>query len=284
MSKNLEGAFWALGTTAMFAIAIAMSKMAVQDFHVLQILFIRQAVIFCSVLPSIVRHFPNNLKTKHPFPHLLRLAGAFSTLCISLWAVSIMPLTTVVVLMFSTTFFVSILAVLFLDEKIGRYRIASILVGFIGVVVVVRPSFASISEATSLIVLFAAFGAAIAVICVRKLSQIDSTVTLLSYQAIFVGVLAGIPMFWLWTTPSMSDFAFLIGIGAVSTVAQWTGIHALRLGEASLVSSLRYTEIIYATILGYWLFAELPDMYTLIGAALIIGSALFMILRERVKA
>jgi len=96
----------------------------------------------------------------------------------------------------------------FLDEKIGIYRILSIVVGFAGVVVVLRPDFASISDASSLIVLFAAFGASIAVICVRRLTQVDSTATLLSYQAIFVGVLAGIPMLWFWITPSLSDFLF----------------------------------------------------------------------------
>lgn len=284
MSKNFEGALWALGATVMFAIAIAMSKLAAQDFHILEILFFRQAVIFCYVLPSIVRHFPTNLKTKHPIVHAFRLVGGFATLSISLWAVTFMPLTTVVVLLFSSVFFVSILATIFLDEKIGIYRILSIVIGFAGVIIVVRPDFGSISDASSLVVLIAALGTATAIICVRKLTQVDSTVTLLTYQALFVGLLSGVPMFWLWQTPSFSDFLFLIAIGVISTAAQWVAIHALRLGEASLISALRYTEIIYATALGFWLFDELPDVYTLGGATLIIASALFMIQREKIKS
>ncbi|MEH6497239.1 MAG: DMT family transporter [Pseudomonas marincola] len=284
MSKNFEGALWALGATVMFAIAIAMSKLAAQDFHILEILFFRQAVIFCYVLPAIVRHFPNNLKTKHPITHAFRLVGGFATLSISLWAVTFMPLTTVVVLLFSSVFFVSILATIFLDEKIGIYRILSIVIGFAGVIIVVRPDFGSISDASSLVVLIAALGTATAIICVRKLTQVDSTVTLLTYQALFVGLLSGVPMFWLWQTPSFSDFLFLIAIGVISTAAQWVAIHALRLGEASLISALRYTEIIYATALGFWLFDELPDVYTLGGATLIIASALFMIQREKIKS
>lgn len=285
MSKNFEGALWALLTTAMFAIAIAMSKMAANDYHVLQILFFRQSVILISVLPVIIRTFPSSLMTRHPVQHLIRLTGAFASLSIALFAVTELPLTTVTVLMFSTTFFVSILAALILKEKIGLARIFSVVAGFVGVVIVVRPSFDSFSDLISLAVLCGAFGAACAIICVRRLTQVEPTTTLLVYQALFIGVIAGVPMFWIWQTPDFEGLMYLLAIGAVSTVAQWTGIHALKLGEASVVSSLRYTEIVYASVLGFWLFSEVPDTYTIGGAIIIIGSALFIIHREsRIKS
>lgn len=280
MSKNLQGILWALATTALFSIAAAMAKISVADFHVLQILFIRQMIVFLSVLPSVAKDFPSNLRTKHPLVHMFRLIGAFIALSTGIWAVSVLPLTTATTLAFSQVFFVTLLAMKFLNEPIGLQRISAAIIGFIGVLIVLRPSLSGITDINSFIPIIGAMGAAVAVTCVRKLSQTDSTATLLSYQAIFVGLLSGIPMFWLWVTPDWSDLLFMVAIGIVATAAQWTGIKALREGEASIISSIGYIQLIYASLLGYLLFAETPDSFTLIGASVIIGSAIYTIQRE----
>ncbi|NOX74199.1 MAG: EamA family transporter [Alphaproteobacteria bacterium] len=87
-------------------------------------------------------------------------------------------------------------------------------------------------------------------------------------------------MIWLWVTPSWPQLLQLVGVGVVASLGQWAGISALRQGEASLISSIGFMQMIYALILGYVFFAELPDRFTLIGAGLIIGSALYTIRRE----
>jgi drug/metabolite transporter (DMT)-like permease len=284
MSKNMVGILWALVATVLYAVSAAMGKTAAADYHILQILFFRQIIVFLSVLPAITHNFPENLKTSHPLAHGFRLAGAFIALSMGLWAVSVLPLATAIVLMFSQTFFVTILGIWFLGEGIGLHRLASILIGFAGVVIVVRPGMDGFADMNSLIPVCAAVGASVAVIVVRKLSQFESTATLLSYQAVFVGLLAGMPMFWLWVTPDLNDLLFLLGIGVVATLAQWIGIKALRFGEASLISSIKYTELVHATILGFWFFEEVPDDWTLTGAAIIICSALYMIRREAVAS
>jgi len=280
MSRNLEGAMWALAAAALYAVSAALGKFAANDYHILQILFFRQIIVFLSVLPIIARNFPDNLKTQHPLAHGFRLGGAFIALSMGLWAVSVLPLATAVVLMFSQTFIVALLAMWFLGEGLGLHRLASIFIGFAGVVIVVRPGLDGFFEMNSLIPIGASAGAAVAVIVVRKLSQFESTATLLSYQAIFVGLLSGVPLFWLWVTPDLIGLLMLLAIGIVATFGQWIGIKALRLGEASLVSSIKYTELIYAAILGYWFFADMPDAWTLAGATIIIASAIYMIRRE----
>ncbi|MBL4727695.1 MAG: DMT family transporter [Rhizobiaceae bacterium] len=280
MSKNLQGILWALTTTALFSIAAAMAKISVADFHVLQILFIRQLIVFLSVLPSVAKDFPKNLKTNYPLAHMFRLIGAFIALSTGIWAVSVLPLTTATTLAFSQIFFVTLLAMKFLKEPIGLQRISAVIIGFIGVLIVLRPSFNGIADTNSFIPIIGAMGAAVAITCVRKLSQTDTTATLLSYQAIFVGLLSGIPMIWLWVTPNWPDFLFMVAIGIVATAAQWTGIKALREGEANVVSSIGYIQLIYASLLGYLLFSEIPDTFTLIGASLIIASAIYTIRRE----
>jgi drug/metabolite transporter (DMT)-like permease len=283
MSKNLQGILWALLATVLYAVTAAMGKVAASEFHILQILFFRQIIVFLSVLPAITHNFPENLKTSHPLAHGFRLAGAFVALSMGLWAVSVLPLATAIVLMFSQTFFITILGMWYLGEGIGLHRLASILIGFAGVVIVVRPGLDGFADTNSLIPIGAAAGASVAVIVVRKLSQFESTATLLSYQAVFVGLLAGVPMFWLWLTPNLADLGFLLGIGVVATLAQWIGIKALRYGEAGLISSIKYTELVHASILGFWFFQDVPDAWTLTGAAIIICSALYMIHRESRK-
>lgn len=283
MSPNLKGVLLALGASALFTISAAMTKLASADYNVLQILFVRQTIILIAVLPSLARNFPENLKTRHIGLHGIRLSGAFIALAGGFWAVAVLPLTTATVLAFSSVFFTTLLAVAFLGERVGAPRIAAIAVGFAGVLIVVRPSVSGIADLHALIAIAAALGAATAKTSIRRLSKTDRTSTLLAYQAIFIGLLAGLPMAWLWVTPDWAGLILLVSIGVVSTLAQWVGVMALRSGEASLVTSVDYMQLIYAAILGYWLFLEWPDIYTLAGASLIVGSALFTVHREARK-
>jgi len=280
LPDNLKGVLWALLATALFAIVAAMAKVAVNEYHVLQILFFRQVVVFLSCLPTIAKSFPESLKTRHPKMHAARLIGAFVALSCGIWAVAVLPLTTAITLGFGQVFFVALLALIFLSEPVGKHRIGAVVAGFIGVVIVMRPGVDGIVDVHALIPILAAFGAGIAVISVRKLSQTESTQTLLVYQSLFVGALAGVPLFWFWKAPDLGGTLFLLAMGILATVGQWVGVKALRLGEASVVGNIQYMQLIYAAILGFFLFGEVPDIYTIAGAAIIIGSSIYIIHRE----
>jgi drug/metabolite transporter (DMT)-like permease len=212
--------------------------------------------------------------------HAARLIGAFVALSCSIWAVAVLPLTTAITLGFAQVFFVALLALSFLNERVGMYRIAAVIVGFVGVVIVMRPGVEGIINVHAFIPVLGALGAGVAVISVRRLSQTESTATLLIYQALFVGALAGVPLFWLWVTPDLNGVLFLLGMGIVATVGQWVGVKALRLGEASVIGNIQYMQLIYAAILGYFLFKEVPDIYTIAGAAIIVGASVYIFHRE----
>lgn len=280
LSNNIKGVLWALLATALFAIAAAMAKVGVKDYHVLQILFFRQIVVLISSVPSIVKTFPGSLKTNYPFIHLLRLMGAFVALSCGIWAVSVLPLTTAITLGFAQVFFVALLALYFLKESVGSHRISAVLIGFLGVVVVMRPGVDGFFDVHAFIPIVAAVGAAVAVTAVRKLSQTESTATLLIYQAVFVGALAGIPLFWLWIAPDLFGLMFLLAMGVLAAAGQWVAVKALRLGEASVIGNTQYIQVVYASILGFFLFDEIPDIYTVLGATIIIGSSIYMLHRE----
>ena len=280
-SDNVKGVLLALVSTGLFAIVAAMAKIAVTEFHVLQILLFRQLVVLASCLPQLQQDFPRVLTTQHPKLHAARLMGAFTALSCGIWAVAVLPLTTAITLGFAQVFFVTLLALLVLKETVSRHRIIAVIFGFIGVVVVMRPGINGLFNAYALIPLLGAAGAAVAVISVRKLSQTEKTATLLIYQAVFVGLLAAIPLIWFWQTPDLKEALFLLLMGVIATAGQWIGVKSLRVGEASVIGNIQYVGLIYATILGFVFFREVPDVFTLIGATFIVGSSLYMLHIER---
>lgn len=280
MTDNNKGVLWALISTGLFALVAAMAKVAVDDYHVLQILFFRQLVVLLSSLPSIFQSFPCSLQTHYPKVHALRLIGAFVALSCGIWAVAVLPLTTAITLGFAQVFFVALLASFILNESVGLHRMLAVVAGFIGVVVVMQPGTEGIVNVYALIPILGALGAAIAIVSVRKLSETESTATLLAYQAVFVGVLAGVPLFWFWVTPDLPGLMFLIAMGVLATVGQWVGVKALRLGEASVVGNIEYVKLIYGTVLGVLVFSEIPDAYTLVGAMIIVASSCYVFHRE----
>ncbi|MGH1360438.1 MAG: DMT family transporter [Burkholderiaceae bacterium] len=280
MTKNSQGIIWALVATALFSVEAAIAKMAVTEFHVLQILFFRQLFVFGSALPAIKKSFPHSLATQYPGIHAARLTGAFTALSAGIWAVSVLPLTTATTLSFAKVFFVALLALIFLSEQIGAYRGSAVVVGFLGVVIVMRPGLQGLADPNVLIAIVGALGAAVAQICVRKLSQTESTATLLTYQAVFVGSIAGVSLFWLWVTPTLSGLLMLAGIGILATAGQWLAVKALRLSEAGVVANVQYVQLVYAAVLGFVIFSETPDAYTLIGAMVIIGSSIILFNHE----
>ncbi|AZV79040.1 DMT family transporter [Parasedimentitalea marina] len=146
-----------------------------------------------------------------------------------------------------------------------------------------RPGVDGFNELNAVIPLIGALGAAMAVTSVRKVSQTEPTATLLAYQSVFVGTLASVPLFWLWTTPDTQGVLLLLAMGGLATVGQWVGINALRLGEASVIGNMEYSKLIYAAILGYAVFGEMPDIYTVLGASIIVASSIYISHHEAKK-
>jgi drug/metabolite transporter (DMT)-like permease len=281
LAGNVRGSLFALAAAAMFTIVSALVKYASTDYHVAEILFFRQLVMLLFVLPVLIQTFPSNLRTKRPRLHLLRLTGALTALTLSFTAVAHLPLATAISFSFTKTLFASILAAIFLKELVGLRRITAILVGFLGILIILQPDPDSATNFYGLLAILAAFGAATAVTCVRKMASSESTTTLLAYQAIFVGVLVAIPCYFVWKPPDFTGFLVLVSIGVTSFLAQWLGVQSYRAGEVSVVTGMEYSKLIYAILIGIFLFSEWPDSTMLLGSLIIIGSSAFTIWREK---
>ncbi len=277
---NVRGALWALMATALFVVTGAMVKYASQSYHITQILFFRQIVMLVLVLPTIIRHFPQSLETERPGLHVLRLLGALAALFMGFTALAHLPLATAITLSFAKLFFVTLIAIPMVGEKVGRYRISAIIAGFVGVLIMLKPDPGSAVSPYALVAITGAVGAALAVVSVRKLSQTESTLTLLSYQAVFVGIIVALPAFWFWHMPDLPDLLLLLAIGVLSLAAQWLGVQSYRAGEVSVVTGMEYTKLIYATLIGIVVFSEWPGLNTLAGAVIIITAAITTLVRE----
>ena len=277
---NVRGTLIALFATALFTVASALVKYAAPQFHVFQILLFRQVIMLVLILPVFLKNFPDNLKTRRPGLHLLRLSGASMALVLGFVAVSNLPLATAISFSFTKTMFVTIMAFVLLSEPVGWRRILAVFTGFAGMLIMLRPDPGSAVSPYAIIATVAALGAGIAVTSVRRLSSTESAATLISYQAVFVGLLVTIPSLFVWKTPDFAGFVLLVAIGVVSALAQWLGVQSYRAGEVSVVTAMEYTKLIYATLIGLVVFAEWPDIKTFIGAAIIISASAYTLIRE----
>lgn len=274
LSDPAKGIALALISNALFILVGVIVRELSQTIDIFQILLFRQLVFVTLLMPSIISNIDAMLHPKMVSMHVWRVTGAFIALYFSFLTVSNIPFADATALGFLKVLFVAVISRLFLKENVGWARMTTILVGFAGVMLVVQPTLESESLFYVGTGLVAALGAAIAVICVRKMANVESKTVVLAYQAIFVGAVALIPAIIEWQWPTWSELALLVLVGVISSIGQWFGVTAFKWGEANVVSNVEYSQMIYSMVLGYLLFAELPNSLALIGAAVILFSAI----------
>ena len=273
LSHQQQGIFLALISTALFVLTGVFVRILSERFEIFQILLFRQLIFILVLLPAIRGTLSELLKPRLIHLHVLRVSGAFLALYLGYLAVSNIPLADATALGFTQVLFVAVISWWFLGESVGYRRTATILTGFVGVLLVVQPSFLDAGFIYILAGLIGALGAAVAVTCVRIIAQSQSRTVLLVYQAVFVGLMALVPSLYLWQWPGLSDWWLLIAVGLLSSIAQWIGITAYKLAEANVVANVEYSKMVYSVVLGYWLFGEAPGVAASIGVVVIISSA-----------
>ena len=278
--ETLQGILLALMSTGLFVITGVLVRILSERIDLFQVLLFRQLIFILVLLPAIIMTFDTLMKPRLVHLHALRITGAFFALYLGFVTVSHIPLADATALGFSQVLFVALISRAFLAEPVGMIRIITILIGFVGVLFVVQPSFADSSLLYTFTGFSAALGAAIAVSCVKKMAKTETRTALLSYQAIFVGFIALIPSLYVWQWPTAYEWLLLVLVGAISSVAQWLGVSAYKLAQANVIANVEYAKIIYSTALGYFLFNELPNTLASIGIVIIIASAFVPLLRR----
>lgn len=278
-SDNVKGALILMLAAFGFSLMVALIKLVGERLPVTQILFVRQLGMTIMLAPVLFKTFPESLKTTQLPLQMARVFLALMAMLFGFTAVVNMPLADATAIAFAKSFFVTIFAVLILKETVGLYRWSAVVVGFLGVLVMLRPGGAGFSS-YGLMAVGAAGCAGMVMVIIRLLSRTDSASTILAFQAIGVGLIMAIPAFMQWVTPSLTEWGLLAAIAFVSYFAQKANIYAFSYGEASMLASLDYVRLIYATVIGWFLFAELPSVSTWIGAAIIVMASIFTVHRE----
>lgn len=280
LPPNTRGALWILLAAFLFSIMVALVKHLGSDFSVYQILVVRQSVMVVIVAPSILSSLPGSLATKRPGLQVARVVFATTAMLCGFTAVIEMPLADATAISFSKTFFITIFAILFLGETVGMHRWGATIIGFLGVLLMLRPEGDGFINPYALLAIGGSACAGLVMIILRLLTKVDRPITILTYQAVFVGLLMAIPAFLTWKAPSLEQWGLLVVIGIISWAAQMSNIRAFKEGEATAIASLDYTRLLYATLLGAFLFGHWPRLETLLGAAVIIGASIYTVRRE----
>jgi drug/metabolite transporter (DMT)-like permease len=282
-SAALAGIGFMLGAVFLFALNSAAGKWLVATYPVGEFMGIRAAITLVLLSPFIWRA-GHDAFVNAPRPGLQILRVVLSSLEVAMffWAVSYLPLADTTTFYLAGPIYVTALSVLLLRERVGWRRWIAVLVGFIGVVVALRPSSASFTL-PALIALVGSVFYALLMIATRALRETNETV-LLTGQ--FVGALvfgaASVPFGWIM--PSAFDLLFIGSLGIASLCALFCVVRSLKLASASVVVPYQYTLLIWAVLFGWAAFGELPDAYTLAGAAIIVAAGLYIFWREKVTA
>ena len=279
LGDNMKGAVVLMLAAGLFAVMTVLIKLLGERLHVTQILLVRQIVMTAIVFPAILKGFPGQLRTGVPGLQLIRIVLALSAMLLGFSAIIHMPLADATALGFAKSFFVTIFALIILGESVGPRRWVAVAVGFAGVMVMLQPG----SDSFSVYGLMAVGGAACAgavMVIIRLMSRTESATTILIWQAIGVGIAMTVPGIWFWQAPTAHEWVLLIAMGVVSYLAQMANIIAYKWGEASLLASLDYVRLLYATLFSWLVFATLPGLTTWIGAGIIIAASIYTIWRE----
>ena len=282
-SAALAGIGFMLIAVFLFALNSAAGKWLVARYPVGEFMLIRSSFTLLFLSPFIW-HAGRAAFANVPRPRLQVLRVVLSALEVAMffWAVSYLPLADTTTFYLAGPIYVTALSVLLLRERVGWRRWTAVLIGFTGVVIALRPSSSSFTL-PALIALCGSVTYALVMITTRMLRQTNDVMLMTAY---FIGAvafgLATVPFGWV--TPTGYDLLFLAGVGVSNIVAQFCVIRSLKLASASVVVPYQYTLIVWSIVFGWLMFAELPDIYTVAGAAIIVAAGLYIFWRERVAA
>jgi drug/metabolite transporter (DMT)-like permease len=259
---------------AAFTIMGALIKHLSQSLPITVIVFFRMVTALLLLLPWILRRGGSNLLTPQPGLHLLRAVTGFLALLCLVYSLSRLLLADAVALSFTTPLWMIITAAVLLRESAGRRRALATAFGFVGVLVIVRPHMEL--DPAMLAALASAFLGSLSLALVKKLSRVDSALTITFYFSFFGTLFSVVPAILAWTTPTVPEFVFLIGTGVCAVVGLMCAARAYSLAEATVVAPVDFTRLPMAAVIGYLVFNEFPNAWTLSGTAIIMLSILYI--------
>ena len=284
-SNNKLGIAYMAGGMFLFAAVDSIAKFLTETLHPLQIVWSRQTGLLLGVLVLLAFRGFGILRTQHLGLQIARGAMAVGSASIFIYAVSFVPLVDAIAVTFVAPFMVTLIAALVLREPVGVRRWTAVAIGFVGVLIVTRPGMGVVHPAV-LLILIAALLFALRQILSRFVAGTDRIITTVSYTALVGSAIMTVPLPFVWRTPETSlELVLLVSMALIAAVAEILVIKALDVADAVVVAPVHYSIILWATFYGFMVFDQLPDMWTWVGASIIVVMGMYTLHREwRVKS
>ena len=244
-----------------------------------EVAFFRNLFGLLALAPVFLRHGTAPLKTGKLRLHALRGAVQAAWMLAFFTGLTMIPLADVTALAFSAPLFGSLLAVLLLGEIVRLRRVAALAVGFAGVLVVLRPGFGEVS-AGALLIVAASVAWGLTITIIKVLGRTESSVTQAVYMGLFLTPITLVPALFVWEWPEPRHYLWLVGMGVFGTLGHLAFAQAVRLADSTAVLPLDFLRLIWASLIGFFLFAEVPDALSWLGGAVIFASATYIAFRE----
>ena len=278
-SELLKAVGYMVCSAAMFACMAVMIRLASSQLHAFEIAFFRNFFGFVFALPLLMHHGMGILKTDKLSLYVGRcLIGIVSMLC-GFYAIVHLPLAKAVTISYSTPLFVTILAVLFLGEMVRLRRWTAVGLGFIGVLVIMRPG-ADTFDANTLVALTAAVLSAIVAISIKVLSRTEKPDAIVLWTTMLWVPLSLVPALFVWTWPTGWTWAWIVAAGFFGTAGHMFWTRALKRGDASMLTPISFMQVPIVALLAWWLFDETVTVWTAVGAAIIFVANAYIAHRE----
>ncbi len=274
------GIAWVILAVLLLATMDALLKWMVARYPVLQIVFLRNVIALLPVAIYLWRG-PGwaGMRTRR-LPALLgRSLLSLIAMALLTLALGHMQLAEATAVLFAAPLLVTALSMPLLAERVGIHRWAAVLVGFAGVLIMVRPG-AGVLGIGAVFALGSALFYALTMIAIRYLSRTESTAAIVSYNQIGIAAVAGVFMPFQWVTPTPIDAALFLALGLLAGFGQLALTEACRLAPVSVLAPFDYVSMLWAVLLGFWIWRELPDAFVIIGTVFVAASGIYIVYRE----
>jgi len=281
--QNGAGIGFMLLSILFYGVMDALIKYQAARYPVIEVMFLRN--LFALIpLAWLVRRGGGwtALRTRQPRLQVLRAIIGFVSLICFIKALSLMPLPDVVAIGFATPLFITALSVPLLSEHVGWRRWSAVLVGFAGVLIMVRPGSGLLGIA-AFVALLGTLTNALSIIIIRRLSATDGNAPTVASFTLFAVLVTGAVLPFYWVTPTGTDWIMLVAMGLLGGFGQIASTHAFRLAPPVIVAPFDYANMLLATLLGYLVWGDVPGMAVLAGAVLVIASGLYIVYREAMR-
>lgn len=281
LSTTARGLLWVALAGLLFVGFIAIIRHIGNQLHPLEAAFIRYALGIVILTPLFLRRGTALLKTRQLKQHALRGAAHGTGVMLWFYAATQLPIAEVTALGYIAPIFVAAGAAVFLGERLTLIRIAAILVGICGVLLILRPGAASIGGGT-IAMLFAAPLFAASKLLTKHLLKLDSSATVVAHLSIFSTLTMLVPALLVWQNPNLTQLFWLLGTALFATLSHLCLNRGLMLVDVTIAQPVEFLQLVWASLLGIVFFAEQPSLWVWLGAAVVVSSASF-IARYEVK-